>query len=283
VTLHFCPDQRAKGAGSHAGGMQPRQVDAPLRLLTGQRGGPSPRVTQLARRVRHASRCATCATTAPPRLRNRYRDTRRPSARPSSASLTQRSNAVKSGPAAMTVAGAREQRSRHRPSSRPIRRQREDPLSRCEDDAPVTRPSNGSRTRNGRLANYSPRRINSTAEQAALLAGAAGDVSPSPKRPHRKKVRHNVQFRVLFPFFSLSLSLATGTGKGDTPKGILHREGTRLRASLLIRGSKAGPPKGSTAASDRVGPTPTTGQRFEGRPPERFHGRLRLLGLRAPY
>jgi hypothetical protein len=32
ATPHFCPDQRAKGAGSHAGGMQPRQVDALLRL-----------------------------------------------------------------------------------------------------------------------------------------------------------------------------------------------------------------------------------------------------------
>jgi hypothetical protein len=39
-----------------------------------------------------------------------------------------------------------------------------------------------------------------------------------------KKVRHIVQFRILslFPF----LSLATGTGKGDTPKGILLREGS---------------------------------------------------------
>jgi hypothetical protein len=52
---------------------------------------------------------------------------------------------------------------------------------------------------------------------------------------------------------------------------------------LLIKGSKAGPPRGSTAASDPVGPTPTTGQRFEGRPPEGAHGRLRLLGLRAHY
>jgi hypothetical protein len=30
VTLHFCPDQQAKGAGSYAGGMQPRQVGALL-------------------------------------------------------------------------------------------------------------------------------------------------------------------------------------------------------------------------------------------------------------
>jgi hypothetical protein len=70
---------------------------------------------------------------------------------------------------------------------------------------------------------------------------------------------------VSFSFF-LFLSLTTGTGKGDTPKRILLCEGTRLRASLLIRGSKAGPSKGSTVASERVGSTPTTGQRFEGRP-----------------
>jgi hypothetical protein len=34
-----------------------------------------------------------------------------------------------------------------------------------------------------------------------------------------KKVRHVIRFRILFHF--LFLSLATGTGKGDTPKGIL--------------------------------------------------------------
>jgi hypothetical protein len=98
VTLHFCPDQRAKEAGSHAGGMQPRQVDALLRLPTRRHGGPGPRVTQPARRMLHASNCTTaCATTAPPRLRNQYRDSRRPGARPSSASLTRRSMQPKVG------------------------------------------------------------------------------------------------------------------------------------------------------------------------------------------
>jgi hypothetical protein len=98
VTLHFCPDQRAKEAGIHAGGMQPRQVDALLRLPTHQLGGPGPRVTQPARRMLHASNCtATCATTAPPRLRNQYHDSRRPGARPSSASLTRRSMRPKVG------------------------------------------------------------------------------------------------------------------------------------------------------------------------------------------
>jgi hypothetical protein len=58
--------------------------------------------------------------------------------------------------------------------------QRENPLSRHEDNAPVFRSSNGSRTRNDRPANHSPRHINSAAGQAAPLAGEAGDASPSP-------------------------------------------------------------------------------------------------------
>jgi hypothetical protein len=89
-------------------------------------------------------------------------------------------NAAKSGPTVMTVAGGREQRSRRQPSSRPIRGQQENPLSRREDSAPVIRSANGSRTCNGRPANHSPRRINSAAGQATLLAGEAGDASPSP-------------------------------------------------------------------------------------------------------
>jgi hypothetical protein len=72
-------------------------------------------------------------------------------------------NTTKNGPAVMAVAGRQEQRSRRQPSLRPIQGQRENPLSWCEDGAPVFRSSNGSHTRNGRLANHSPRRINSTA------------------------------------------------------------------------------------------------------------------------
>jgi hypothetical protein len=71
-----------------------------------------------------------------------------------------------------------------------------------------------------------------------------------------KKVHHIIQFRTLFLF--LFLSLTTGTVKGDTPKGILLREGSGPRAPLLIRGSKADPSKG-------------------------FNSRLRALGLRAHY
>jgi hypothetical protein len=89
-------------------------------------------------------------------------------------------NAAKNGPAVMVVAGGQEQRPHRQPSSRPVWGQRENPLSRREDNAPVLRSSNSSRTRNSRPANYSPRRINSAAGQAAPLAGEAGDASPSP-------------------------------------------------------------------------------------------------------
>jgi hypothetical protein len=64
--------------------------------------------------------------------------------------------------------------------SRPLLGQRESPLPRREDDAPVFRSSNGSRMHNGCPANHSSRRINSAAGQATPLAGEAGDASPPP-------------------------------------------------------------------------------------------------------
>jgi hypothetical protein len=114
-----------------------------------------------------------------------------------------------------------------------------------------------------------------------------------------KKVCHVIRFRILFLF--LFLSLTTGTRKGDTPKGILLREGSGPRAPLLIRGSKAGPSegfnsrlralglrahywsevrrpaprKGSTAASGHSGSAPTTDQGFVGWPSKGFDSRLR--------
>ena len=105
---------------------------------------------------------------------------------------------------------------------------------------------------------------------------------------------------VSFSFSSFSL-LQQGPGKGDTSKRILLREGNRLRASLLIRGSKAGPSegfngrlrapgfcahywsevrwpapqKGSTVASGHSGSAPTTDQGFVGWPSKGFDSRLR--------
>jgi hypothetical protein len=65
-------------------------------------------------------------------------------------------------------------------SSRPLLGQRESPLPRREDDAPVFRSSNGSRAHGDCPANHLSRRINSAAGQAAPLAGEAGDASPPP-------------------------------------------------------------------------------------------------------
>jgi hypothetical protein len=64
--------------------------------------------------------------------------------------------------------------------SRPLLGQGESPLPRREDNVPVFRSSNGSRTHNGCPANYSSRRINSAAGQATPLAGEASDASPPP-------------------------------------------------------------------------------------------------------
>jgi hypothetical protein len=87
---------------------------------------------------------------------------------------------ARNGPAVMAVAGRRKQRSSRQPSSRPLLGQRENPLPRREDNAPMFRSSNGSRTRNGCPANHSSRRINSAAGQAAPLVGEAGDASLPP-------------------------------------------------------------------------------------------------------
>jgi hypothetical protein len=65
-------------------------------------------------------------------------------------------------------------------SSRSLLGQRENPLPRRENDAPVFRSSNGLRTHNGCPANHSSRRINSAAGQATPLAGGASDASPPP-------------------------------------------------------------------------------------------------------
>ena len=164
VTLHFGPDQRAKGAGSHAGGMQPRQVGVLLRLPTRPvrrprptrhaTGAPDASCKQLHRHLRHHRASSTAEPI--PRLEATQRTTQQ---RQPGATV----NAAKNGPAVMAVAGGQEQRSRRQPSSRPLLGQRENPLSRREDGAPVFRSLNGSRTRNDRLANHSPRRMNSAA------------------------------------------------------------------------------------------------------------------------
>jgi hypothetical protein len=258
------PRPAGERAGSHAGGMQPRQVGAPLRLPARPAWRPRPThhatgttdaaCEQLHRHPRH---CRASSTAEPvQRLEATLRMTQR---RQPGATV----NAAKNGPVVMVVADGQEQRSRRQPGLRPIRGQRENPLSRREDNALVFRSSNGSRTRNA------PR----TARLVALTSRRDGrrlwqEKQATLRLRHNDRVKrgtpcHSISYP--FPFSSFSL-LQQGPGKGDTPKRILLCEGTRLRASLLIKGSKAGPSKGSTAASEHVGSTPTTGQRFEGWP-----------------
>jgi hypothetical protein len=168
-------------AGSHAGGMQPCRVAALLRLPT--RPAWRPRPTRHATGApdasceqlhRHSHHYRASSTAEPiPRLEATQHTTQQ---RQPGATV----NAAKNGPAVMAVAGGQEQWSHHQPGLRPIRGQREKPLSRREDDAPVFRSSNGSRTHNGRPANRTPRRINSAAGKAVPLAGEASDAPPSP-------------------------------------------------------------------------------------------------------
>jgi hypothetical protein len=64
-TPPLSPRPAGERADSHAVGMQPRQVGAPLRIQHAQHGGPGPHVMQPARRLLRASNCtATRATTA---------------------------------------------------------------------------------------------------------------------------------------------------------------------------------------------------------------------------
>jgi hypothetical protein len=149
------PRPAGERAGSHAGGMQPRQVGALLRLPTRPAwrprptrhttGAPSASCMQLHRHLRHHRASSTAEPI--PRLEATQSTTQR---RQPGATV----NTAKNGPTIMVVAGGQEQRLRRQPSLRPIRGQRENPLSQREDNAPVFRSSNGSRTRNGRPANH---------------------------------------------------------------------------------------------------------------------------------
>jgi hypothetical protein len=96
--------------------------------------------------------------------------------------------------------------------------------------------------------------------------------------------RYATSFKFISLFLFHFLSLATGTGKGDTPKGILLHEGNGPRAPQLIRGSKAGPSEGfdSCLRALRLRALLLVRGSKAG-PLEGFDSRLRPLGLRAHY
>jgi hypothetical protein len=120
------PRPTGERAGSHAGGMQPRQVGAPLRLPTHPAwkprptrhatGAPVATCEQLHRRSHHYHASSTVEPV--PRLEATLRTTRQ--CQPGATV-----NTAKNGLAVMAVAGGQEQRSRRQPSLRPIQGQRE--------------------------------------------------------------------------------------------------------------------------------------------------------------
>jgi hypothetical protein len=115
------PRPAGERAGSHAGGMQPRQVGAPLRLPTWPAWKPTPTrhatsapVATCKQQHRHSHHCHASSTVEPvPRLEATLRMTQQ--CQPGATV-----NAAKNGPAVMAVAGGRERRSRRQPSLRPI-------------------------------------------------------------------------------------------------------------------------------------------------------------------
>jgi hypothetical protein len=115
------PRPAGERAGSHAGGMQPRQVGAPLRLPTHRAWGPTPTrhatgapVATCKQLHRHSHHCHASSTAElVPRLEATLRTTQQ--CQPGATV-----NTAKNGPVVMAVAGGREQRSRRPPSLRPI-------------------------------------------------------------------------------------------------------------------------------------------------------------------
>jgi hypothetical protein len=191
--LHFRPDQRVKGrtamqaACNRTKRAHPSDFDASSMEAQAHTSCNRRAVITCEKLHRHLRQYRASSTAEPvPRLEATLRTAQQ--CQPST-SVTGQSAAgegamvdtARNGPTAMAVAGSRKQRSSRQPSSRPLLGQRENPLPRREDDAPVFHSSNGSRTCNGCPANHSSRRINSAAGQAAPLAGEAGDASLPPQ------------------------------------------------------------------------------------------------------
>jgi hypothetical protein len=115
------PRPAGERAGNHAGGMQPRQVGAPLRLPTHPARGPTPTrhatdalVATCKQLHRHSHHCHASTTAE---LVSRLEATLRMTQQCQPGATV---NTAKNGPAVMAVAGRQEQWSRRQPSLRPI-------------------------------------------------------------------------------------------------------------------------------------------------------------------
>jgi hypothetical protein len=236
---------------------------------------------------------ATCASTAPSRLRNQCRDSRRPCAWPNSANRARRSRVsqpgaegatvsmAKNGPAVMAAAGGRKQRSSRLQAHVPSW----DSERALSHGVKTTHPCSVPRTARSRTtaAPRTTRPVALTLRQDRRHLWQAKQATLHLR--HNDRVKKGVPRRSnSYPFFSSPSSLLLqGPGKG------------------ILR-------KGSFSAKE-AGPEPPTDQRFEGWPLDRvreppqstraprpplvrgskagpsdgFDSRLRPLGLHAHY
>jgi hypothetical protein len=156
-----------------------------------QHGGLGPHVMLPAQRLlrarklhRHSRQCRVFSTAEPvPRLEAALRMTQQCQL---SATITGQSatgigttvDMTRGGPAVIAATDGRKQRSNHLQVRILSQNGRGAPSRSIKNDAPMSRSSNDSRTRNRRPVNRSSRRINSLAGQATPPAGEAGAVSP---------------------------------------------------------------------------------------------------------
>jgi hypothetical protein len=131
---------------------------------------------------------------------------------------------TRNGPAVMAVAGGQKQRSSRHQARVPSW----DSERTLSHDVKTTRPCSIPRTARARTtaAPRTTRPVALTLRQGRRHLWQAKQATLHLRHDDRvkKKVCHVIRFRILFHF--LFLSLATGTGKGDTPKGILLHEGS---------------------------------------------------------
>jgi hypothetical protein len=235
-TPPLLPKPTGERADRHAGGMQSHQGGRTLFDFDASSMGPRPTrhvtgapVTTCEKLHRHLRQYRAFSTVEPvPRLEANLRMAQQ--CQPST-SVTGRSAAgedattdvAKTGPAVMAAAGGRKQQSNRLQAHVPSW----DSERALSHDVKTTRPCSVPRTARARTtaALRTTRPVALTLRQDRRHLWQAKQATLHLRHDDRvKKVRHVVQFHIpfLFPF----LSLATGTGKGDTPKGILLCEGS---------------------------------------------------------
>jgi hypothetical protein len=187
---------------------------------------------------------------------------------------------ARNGPAVMAVAGGRKQQSSHQQAHAPSW----DSKRTLSHGVKTMRPCSVPRMARARTtaAPRTTRPVALTLRQDRRHLWQATLHLRHNDSVKKKRCATSFDFRILFHF--LFLSLAIGTGKGDTPKGILLREGSGPRAPPTDQRFEGWPlggvqqPPQSTRA-----PRPLLVRDSKAGPSEGFNGRLRPLGLRAHY